>query len=37
MACGVTRLPDFDFTRADPRAWSVGNAIDWIHRTGVDG
>jgi glycosidase len=30
-------LPDFDFTRDDARAWSVGNAVDWIARSGVDG
>jgi glycosidase len=30
-------LPDFDFTRADARAWSVNNAIEWIARSGVDG
>jgi len=30
-------LPDFNFTRDDARAWSVGNAVDWIARTGIDG
>ncbi|HUS64640.1 MAG TPA: alpha-amylase family glycosyl hydrolase [Kofleriaceae bacterium] len=30
-------LPDFDFTRADARAWSVGNAVEWIEKTGIDG
>jgi glycosidase len=30
-------LPDFDFTRPDARAWSVGNAVEWIRRTGIDG
>ncbi len=30
-------LPDFNFTNADARAWSVNNAIMWIEETGVDG
>jgi glycosidase len=30
-------LPDFNFTRDDARAWSVGNAVDWIEKTGIDG
>lgn len=30
-------LPDFNFTRDDARGWSVGNAVDWIARTGIDG
>jgi glycosidase len=30
-------LPDFDFTSADARAFSIGNAVQWINDTGVDG
>lgn len=30
-------LPDFNFTNADARAWSVNNAIGWIIASGVDG
>jgi glycosidase len=30
-------LPDFNFQNSDARAFSVGNAIGWIHRTGIDG
>jgi glycosidase len=30
-------LPDFDFTNADARAFSVDNAVQWIVDTGVDG
>jgi glycosidase len=30
-------LPDFNFKRDDARSWSVGNAIDWVTRTGIDG
>ncbi|MBI2896854.1 MAG: hypothetical protein HYY06_25070 [Deltaproteobacteria bacterium] len=30
-------LPDFDFRNADARAFSVGNAIQWIRDTGIDG
>lgn len=30
-------LPDFDFTQAEARAFSVGNALQWIADTGVDG
>jgi len=30
-------LPDFNFTNAQARAWSVGNAMWWIEQTGIDG
>jgi glycosidase len=30
-------LPDFDFQNADARRYSVGNAIEWIQRAGLDG
>jgi glycosidase len=30
-------LPDFDFSNAEARAFSVGNAVQWILDTGVDG
>lgn len=30
-------LPDWNFTNAAARAYSVDNAIGWIERTGVDG
>ena len=30
-------LPDFDFTNAEARAFSVGNAVQWIVDSGVDG
>jgi glycosidase len=30
-------LPDFDFQIADARAWSTGNALEWIGKTGIDG
>lgn len=30
-------LPDFDFTDADARAFSVDNAIGWAQQTGADG
>jgi len=30
-------LPDFNFTNAEARAWSVNNAIEWIVNSGVDG
>ena len=30
-------LPDFDFTNADARAFSVDNAIWWAQQTGADG
>ncbi len=30
-------LPDFDFTNADARAFSVDNAIWWAEQTGADG
>ncbi len=30
-------LPDFNFTNAEARAFSVDNAIWWINQTGVDG
>lgn len=30
-------LPDWNFTNAEARAYSVGNAIDWIEKTGIDG
>nr|WP_255216139.1 alpha-amylase family glycosyl hydrolase [Pseudenhygromyxa sp. WMMC2535] len=30
-------LPDFDFTNAEARAFSVDNALQWIADTGVDG
>jgi len=30
-------LPDFDFTKSDARNFSVGNAIQWIKDTGIDG
>jgi glycosidase len=30
-------LPDFDFQNDAARAYSVGNAIDWIERAGIDG
>jgi glycosidase len=30
-------LPDFNFQNAEARGYSVGNAIGWIMRTGIDG
>jgi len=30
-------LPDWDFTNAAARAYSVGNAVKWIEDTGIDG
>ncbi len=30
-------LPDFNFTNADARDFSVSNAISWIESTGIDG
>jgi glycosidase len=30
-------LPDFNFTNADARRWSVNNAVEWAKRLGVDG
>lgn len=30
-------LPDFDFTNAEARAFSVSNAVQWIVDSGVDG
>lgn len=30
-------LPDFDFTSAPARSFSVGNALKWIKDTGIDG
>jgi glycosidase len=30
-------LPDFDFTNTDARNFSVGNAVQWIKDTGIDG
>lgn len=30
-------LPDFDFTDPDARDFSIGNALQWIADTGVDG
>jgi glycosidase len=30
-------LPDFNFTNAEARAFSVGNAVQWIKDTGIDG
>ena len=30
-------LPDWDFTQKDARDFSVGNAIQWIKDTGIDG
>ncbi|MFW5739498.1 MAG: alpha-amylase family glycosyl hydrolase, partial [Myxococcota bacterium] len=30
-------LPDFDFTNAEARDWSVSNALWWVEQTGIDG
>jgi glycosidase len=30
-------LPDFNFQNPDARAFSVGNAVEWIKKTGIDG
>lgn len=30
-------LPDWNFTNADARAYSVNNAVEWITKTGIDG
>lgn len=30
-------LPDFDFTDPAARAYSIDNALWWIHQTGIDG
>ncbi|MBC8073123.1 MAG: hypothetical protein IAG13_32675, partial [Deltaproteobacteria bacterium] len=30
-------LPDFDFTNADARTFSIDNALQWVGDTGVDG
>jgi glycosidase len=30
-------LPDFNFTNADARAFSIQNALWWIEQTGIDG
>jgi len=30
-------LPDFNFTNADARKYSIDNAIQWIQDTGIDG
>lgn len=30
-------LPDFNFTNASARAFSVGNAVQWIKDSGIDG
>lgn len=30
-------LPDFNFSNASARAYSVGNALWWIQQTGIDG
>ncbi|MCS6912850.1 MAG: alpha-amylase family glycosyl hydrolase [Myxococcales bacterium] len=30
-------LPDFNFANADARRFSVGNAVEWLQRIGLDG